>query len=251
MRQFASQLLSFILSPAVWIILLIILQYVIKNVAVQKRCRLIAIGIFLVFSNHWLLNSYARWWQPAPHDVTADSAYSCGILLGGFGSPDAYDNSGYFNGGADRFIQAVKLYKLGKIEHILVSGGNGKRDVKQFNEAAWTVQELKTMGVPAEAVLFEDQSKNTADNAKNTKKLLDAVNLKPPYLLITSAYHIPRASLIYTYAGIHTVAFPCNYTAGKSKFKFRDIIPNPGVLNDWNPFLKETVSYLLYRIKGK
>ena len=101
------------------------------------------------------------------------------------------------------------------------------------------------------ARLFEDLSENTAENAKHTKQLLDAANLKPPYLLITSAYHVPRASLIYKYAGINTVAFPCNYTVGKRKFKLVDIIPNTGVLNDWNPFLKETVGYLLYRIKGK
>ena len=251
MRQFASQLLSFFLSPAVWIILLIVWQYFLKNNTAKKRCRLFAIGIFLLFSNQWFLNSYARLWQPTPQDVTADSAYSCGILLGGFGSPDAYNNSGYFNSSADRFIQAVKLYKQGKIEHILVSGGNGKKEVQQFNEGEWAMHELKTMGVPGEAILFEDLSENTADNAKNTKQLLDAANLKPPYLLITSAYHIPRASLIYKYAGINTVAFPCNYTAGKRKFKLGDIIPNPGVLNDWNPFLKETVGYLLYRIMGK
>jgi uncharacterized SAM-binding protein YcdF (DUF218 family) len=251
MRQFASQLLSFFLSPAIWIVLLIILSYVFKNSGARKKCRWVALGIFLLFSNQWLLNSYARWWQPKPRNVTADSAYSCGILLGGFGGPDARDTSGYFNASADRFIQAVKMYKLGKIRHILISGGNGKREVKEFNEGEWASGEMEALGIPREAILFEDQSQNTAGNAEHTKELLDSANLKPPYLLITSAFHMPRASLLYKYAGVNTVAFPCNYTAGKGNFRFGDLVPDPNVLHDWNPFLKETVSYLLYRIKGK
>lgn len=251
MHQIASWILSFMLSPANWIIGLIILQYFIKNAGLQKKCRLLAAGIFLLFSNAWLLNSYARYWQPAPGPVPADTAYSCGILLGGFGSPDAYDHSGYFNASADRFIQAVKLYKLGKIRHILISGGNGKRNVQDFNEGEWTRGELKAMGIPAEVILFEDRSKNTGDNAANTKKILEAANLQPPYLLITSAFHMPRASLIYAQAGIPTVAYPCNYGTGRSKFSVGDLVPDAGVLGGWEPFLKETVSYWLYRLKGK
>lgn len=207
-------------------------------------------GIFLLFSNAWLLNSYARYWQPAPHDLASDTAYSCGILLGGFGSPDGFDHSGYFNSSADRFIQAVKLYKLGKIRHILISGGNGKRNVQDFNEGEWTKGELKAMGIPADVILFEDLSTNTGDNASNTKKLLEAAKLQPPYLLITSAYHMPRASLIYAQAGMTTIAYPCNYESGKSKFSASDLIPDAGVLLGWSRFLKETVSYWLYRLKG-
>src|SRR5258706_13324007 len=121
MRLIASELLSIILSPANWILILIILQFIFKKPGLKKKCRLIALGIFLVFSNQWLLNSYAKHWQPAPRDISMDSTYSAAILLGGFGSPIRNEANGYFNSGSDRFIQAVKLYKLGKIQHILIS----------------------------------------------------------------------------------------------------------------------------------
>jgi uncharacterized SAM-binding protein YcdF (DUF218 family) len=251
MRQLISGMLTFLLSPAVWVILLILLSCAGKNARKQKRWRFLALGIFLLFSNQWLLDGYAGYWQPGPRDVSADSMYSCGILLGGFGSPDARNNGGYFNSSADRLIQAVKLYHARKIRYILVSGGNGKQAAKDFNEGAWARNELEAMGVPANAVLFEDRSSNTADNAVNSKKILEEANCKPPYLLITSAAHMPRASLLFHYAGIKTVAFPCNYIAGKGKFRFLGIIPDPGVLHDWNTFIKETVSYWLYRLKGK
>jgi uncharacterized SAM-binding protein YcdF (DUF218 family) len=251
MHNIASQLLSFFASPATWILLLILLPYFLKKSGQKKKCRFMAIAVFLLFSNQWLLDAYARYWQPAPRKMDADTTYSCGILLGGFGSPDEKENSGYFNSGADRFIQALKLYKTGKIQHIFISGGNGKAEVKTFNEGEWAMNELKAMGIPATAILFEDRSANTADNAANTKKILEAAALKPPYLLITSAYHMPRAKLMYTYAGINTIAYPCNYSLGKGPFSLWGIIPNPKLLVEWNPLLKETISYWLYRIKGK
>src|SRR5258708_6555097 len=136
MLQVASSLLTFFLSPVIWILLLVIAAYFVKKPRTKKYCRIAAWGILLIFSNGLLLTAYARLWQPAPRDVAADAPYSCAILLGGFGSPDVNDN-GYFNMTADRFIQAVKLYKMGKIKHILINGGNGKLKNKGFNEGEW------------------------------------------------------------------------------------------------------------------
>ena len=149
-----------------------------------------------------------------PVVISTGIAYSCGIVPGGFASPDA-DENGYFNSTADRFIQAVKLYKLGEIKHILISGGNGKADKKNFREGAWVKGELTAMGIPDSVIFVEDRSNNTSDNAIYAKQILDSLQLKPPYLLITSAHHVPRASLLFKNAGIPTVAFPCNYIAGR------------------------------------
>ncbi len=248
MHLIASTILSFFLTPVNWIFLMIIAMFVFKDQKRKKYCRNTALGIFFLFSNSWILNSYAKFWQPAKRDVSADAPYSCAVLLGGFGSPDEND-IGYFNSSADRFIQAVRLYKLGKIRHILINGGNGKILNKEFNEGEWTKGELKIMGVPDSVILFEDRSANTADNAKNAKIMLDSAQLKPPYLLITSAHHIPRASLLLKKAGVEVVGFPCNYIAGNEKFSWWGIIPNANVLLTWNHYLKETFSYCVYKIK--
>ena len=229
---------------------MIIIQFIVKKQRLKKICRYLAIGLFLVFSNQGLLNMYARHWQPTPRNIASDSVYSCAILLGGYCSPDMYTGEGYFNSSADRFIQAVKLYKLGKVRHIFISGGNGKTEVAQFREGEWTKAECKAMGIPDEAILYEDMSDNTAENALNTKKALERSNLAPPYLLITSAYHMPRASLLYQNAGIQIVPFPCNYYEGKESFMIRELIPSPRVLLQWAPYLKETMALAWYKLKG-
>src|SRR2546428_576834 len=132
MHQVASAILSFFLSPFNWIILLMIGQFFVKSARTKKTFRFSALIVFIIFSNGWLLNSYAKHWQPWPKDISKESPFSCAILLGGFGSPDM-EGCGYFNSTSDRFIQAVKLYETGKIQHILISGGNGRTTKKEFN----------------------------------------------------------------------------------------------------------------------
>lgn len=246
MHYLASTVLSFILSPFNWIIILLIASYFFRKALLKKTCRIMALCLFLLFGNQWLLDQYAKIWQPAPVVINSSVPYSCGIVLGGFASPDA-DANGYFNSASDRFIQAVKLYHTGKISRILISGGNGKPGEKSFREGAWVKTELRVLGIPDSAIFAEDRSNNTGDNAMYAKQILDSLQLRPPYLLVTSAFHMPRAALIFKKAGLDIKAFPCNYTAGRGSSDIRDLLPRPSVLLAWEPYLKEAAAYLWYK----
>ena len=209
---------------------------------------IIAIAIFILFSDQWLLDAYAKRWQPAPVSFVNKETFSCGIVAGGFASPDENAN-GYFNSSSDRFIQVLKLYNQGVIKNILITGGNGKINIDTFREATWAKEELKANKVPDSAIIIEDKSNNTAENAFYSKHVLDSVKLTPPYLLITSAVHMPRAAILFKKAGIQVIPFPCNYIAGRGNFTFSSLLPDPQVLFGWNVFLKETAGYLWYKMK--
>jgi uncharacterized SAM-binding protein YcdF (DUF218 family) len=246
MHKIGSMLLAFILSPVHWIFLFVIASFIFRRAKARKLCRIIALCIFVVFGNPLLMNWYAKKWQAKRGVINKEKVYSCGIVLGGFASVDDDENA-YFNGSADRFIQVLKLYKVGEIQHILISGGNGKSEQKTFREAAWVKNELLTMGVPDSAILIEDRSNNTADNAINSKAILDSNHLQAPYLLITSAYHMPRAQVLFKKSGIITEPFACNYAGGNTKFHFSSLIPQFGILTGWDGYLKEAAGYLWYR----
>jgi uncharacterized SAM-binding protein YcdF (DUF218 family) len=220
-----SAFVSLFLSPLNWIIILIVLAWYFHKQRLKKVFIMAAITVFVVFGNQWLLNVFARNWQPAQVAVSSLPVYDCGIVAGGFASPDAKAN-GYFNATADRFIQAVKIYKSGKINHILISGGNGKDSEENFREAAWVRGELLAFGVPDSAIITEDQSNNTRENALNSKRILDSFHLKPPFLLITSAWHMPRAKLLFEKSGVPVDGFPCNYMDGMGSFSVGDLVPH-------------------------
>jgi uncharacterized SAM-binding protein YcdF (DUF218 family) len=246
MHQFASAVLSGVLSPFNWLIVLLLVACMVKKRSLKKTALILALFVFIVFGNAALLNWYAKTWQPKPVVLSPSAEYSCGIVPGGFASPDA-DANGYFNATADRFIQAVKLYKTGHIKHILISGGNGKENEKSFREAAWVRGELVSVGIPDSVIFTEDKSNNTKENAIYSKQILDSLHLTPPYLLITSAFHMPRAALVFKKAGVDEVPFPCNYNIGRGSFSPWDLIPTPSTLLGWDSFLKETVGYWWYR----
>ncbi len=107
------------------------------------------------------------------------------------------------------------------------------------------------MGIPDSVIFFEDRSNTTYDNASYAKQILDSVQLNPPYLLVTSAYHIPRAFLLFNNAGVLTVPFPCNYNSGRGGSSFWSLVPKLTVLSDWNPYLKEAVGYFWYKLTMK
>lgn len=248
MHQFFSTTLSFFLSPWNWIIILLVAAWLFRKRTAKRVCIILVFCIFILFGNQALLNLYAKAWQPKPVAINSLTEYSCGIVPGGFASPDENGN-GYFNMTSDRFIQAAKLYKLGIVKHLLISGGNGKENNKNFREAAWVKGELKIFGIPDSVIFVEDRSNNTQDNATNSKTILDSLHLQPPFLLITSAVHIPRAALVFRKAGVPVTIFPCNYTTGRGNFSFWDLVPNPSVISGWDPYLKETLGYWWYEIK--
>lgn len=231
-------------SPLNYILLLTIAGLIAKRKPWKRTLFGFAITGYLLFSSPALFNVYSRWYQPRPVTLPANSHYNFGIVAGGFGSVDA-EGDGYFNSAADRFLQAVRLYKTGVVDHILISGGNSRDNDKQFREGSWARQQMVQFGVPDSVIFVEDRSTGTRENAINSKKILDSLNAKGPFVLISSAFHIPRAMKHYEDAGIEVLAYPCNYTEGRGPFKFSDLIPSFNTLLSWPRNVKEGVGRLV------
>lgn len=155
------------------------------------------------------------------------------------------EGDGYFNSAADRFLQAVRLYKTGVIDHILISGGNSRDNDKQFREGSWARQQMIQFGVPDSVIFVEDRSAGTRENAINSKKILDSLNAQGPFVLISSAFHIPRATKHFEQAGMTIIAYPCNYTEGRGPFKLSDLIPSFNTLLSWPRYVKEGLGRLV------
>jgi vancomycin permeability regulator SanA len=90
----------------------------------EKKLRIAAIVIAVLFTNPLLYRSLVLQWQPGPVSLDSTQKYSAGIVLGGMAGYDKYDR-GYFGGSADRFIQTANLYHRGIIQKIIISGGTG------------------------------------------------------------------------------------------------------------------------------
>jgi uncharacterized SAM-binding protein YcdF (DUF218 family) len=243
-----SKVLLFLILPIYWVVILLVVAAVSKERKRKRRFLIAAIIVLYVFSNSFLLDLFARKWDVQFQPLNNTQHYSCAIVLGGFSSSDGR-GGGYFSFSADRFIQAIKLIETKKIAHLLITGGNGNLFPGGFREAGWAKTQLSQFNIPDSAVLIENNSKNTFENARFSKALLQKTHLPPPYLLVTSAFHMRRSLMLFKHAGITVIPYPCNYLVGNDRIKITDFLPTSDALFIWEIYIKEVVGYAVNYFK--
>ena len=112
---------------------------------------------------------------------------------------------------AERIIAAVELYHRYPTVRIVFSGGNSVFGGPPESEFA--IRFLEKLDIPRDRIELESRSRNTRENAVNTMQL---VRPKPGerWLLITSAYHMPRAIGLFRQAGFPVEAYPVDWQTG-------------------------------------
>lgn len=245
-----SKIITFFLHPFIWIVLFLIAAWINRNGSRKKIFLRLALFFFIFFSNGYL-PGYIWYHYQAPYaEMKAGEKYSCGILLGGFVSYDEKNNRPFFNPSSDRFIQAVRLYKQGHISRIIVTGGNALfvKD-SEYSEADFVVRNLVELGIPSTDILTERKAKNTIENSIFSNRILDSAHVPGPFVLITSALHMPRAEKIFKQTGLKVRPYPCDFRVLESDiaFTWQSLLPSSASFEQWNLLLKEFAGTLSLR----
>lgn len=239
-----SKILLFVLVPINWVLVLFVMAAIKFHKPSWRRYLFAAITLLYVFSIPLLLKGFTRLWDvETTVNTTESQKYSCVIVLGGFSGSDSRGN-GRFTWAADRFIIGAQQVTSGKASHILISGGDGSLVTDGFREAEWAKQELKKLGIADSVILTESRSRNTLENAAFTKAILDSNKLEPPYLLVTSAFHMRRAKMIFNKKGMDVVPYSCSYLINNHVFELTDMLPHAAILSNWSFYTKEMVGYV-------
>ncbi len=121
---------------------------------------------------------------------------------------------------------------------------------KDLSEAKPARELWAALGVPEAQMEFVQRSRNTWENATFTR---DLVHTKPgeKFLLVTSAWHMPRSMGIFRQVGFNIIAFPVDYrTFGTTRDYFLTQMPNERVTM-FDLAAKEWVGLLAYHLSGK
>jgi uncharacterized SAM-binding protein YcdF (DUF218 family) len=137
------------------------------------------------------------------------------IILGGSIAPDvsAAHHQPALNESAERLTVAASLARAYPTARIVFTGGNGDLRPSGRSEAEFALPLLQSFGIAPERILLESRSRATAENAAFTR---DLVRPKPGerWLLVTSAYHMPRAIGVFRKAGFSVEAYPVDWRVG-------------------------------------
>lgn len=247
------KILLFLFRPLIWIIILLIIALLTKTPGRRKSFFITSFILLLFFTNPFIIRQLIAAYEIKPVQLSTSARYNAGVLLGGMVSYNRYDGQGYFNPAADRFIQTALLYKTGQIRNIIVAGGNGYITKNNFREADFIKQRLMELGIPDENIFTDTSSRNTLENARYSKKIIDSFQIQGPYLLISSAIHLPRAQKVFKKAGINADLYPCDFISKRTSNNFFEdyVLPSSLALTYWDNFIKEMAGSITYKITGK
>jgi uncharacterized SAM-binding protein YcdF (DUF218 family) len=248
-----GKLFLLLLKPLTWIIVIFLIGLITKDPKRKKRMMLAAFLMLLLFSNPFFFRMLAKAYEKKPVVLNAGEKYQAGIVLGGFVSYNIKQNEAYFNPASDRFIETALLYKKGNIAKVIVTAGNGYVVKHNFHEASFIKDRLVELGIPAQDIFTDGLSRNTYENAMNAKKICDSLHLLGPFLLISSAMHLPRAEKSFIKQKLNIRSYPCDFITENISNNFWEdyLFPSSLTLNNWDSFIKELSGLVIYKIIGR
>ena len=144
-----------------------------------------------------------------------------------------------FNDAVDRFESGIQLFRLHKAPTLLfTSSGN-----PGFDEGELLRRAAIDHGVPNEAIRLAGPANTTATEALAVKR----TGLKR-VILVTSAFHMARAALLFRRAGLDIVPFPTDYRQNQATWRLEDLFPTADALSRTELALHEIYGNLLYRL---
>ena len=250
-----SKILAFCIKPIVWILSCFLLAFFIRNERRKRTIFLCGLILMILLTNDAFFQFIVKWWEPQVVKLKrTEKEYDFIILLGGYSDfQTAMGKSEFQIGikGGNRLITALKLYKKGIGKKILLTGGSGKLLGDKYGEAEYVAPFLKTLGIPDSALIIENKSRNTWENAVFSKNIIDSIQKNASCLLVTSALHMPRSKACFDKAGLATTIYPTDYYARKSDNLLKLLIePSSSNLFAWEAVLHEWIGVITYKLKG-
>ena len=240
-------------SPAVWLLILCGIGAILLWVGAVKTGRsLISIGL-LCFAliaalpvEEWALQPLEDRFAP-PEDLGQVDGI---VVVGGaVNSILSADRSAPESGdAADRMIQFAALARRFPAAKLVFSGGPLPSLPAGPKESDWARVMFTSLGIDESRVIYEGESRTTAENALFTARLIHPAPGER-WLLVTSAWHMPRAIGAFRGAGLDMIAYPVGYRT------FRGPILHPYSLVDRLAMLHyaahEWIGLVVYRLRGQ
>jgi uncharacterized SAM-binding protein YcdF (DUF218 family) len=151
-----------------------------------------------------------------------------------------------FNDSIDRILAGIKLIKENKAPYLILTRGKVPWS-KGKPEGEILLDFVLNYGIEKQKIILTDNVQNTDQEAKAVKKLFP--NKDQKIILVTSAFHMPRAIKVFQAAGVDVVPFPVDFQASYQKFTLMNLIPSASAFNNTSHFVREIQGRIYYQLK--
>ncbi|MDI1247095.1 MAG: YdcF family protein [Rhodoferax sp.] len=252
----AAKLLAFLTQPLAWVALLMLAAVLLVQRWPKTSQRLGATAVVLLLVLGWepLPDALIRSLEanyPALPKSTDLSAYAGVVVLGGALEP-AYvwtqPGQSALNDAAERMTEVLPLLRRQPALRVLFTGGEGELFGNGLPEARRAERFFSSQGIGAQQVLYESASRTTFENALLSKSV-PGVDPAQPWLLMTSAWHMPRAMATFRQNGWNVRAYPVDFRAGLDT-PWTQYSMDQGS-KKWKLVLHEWLGLAAYRLSGR
>lgn len=248
---YASKILGVLASPANIAVALVLVGAVLLYARPRFGRRLVGAGAVLILLLGFspvpklAMRMLEDRFPPAAAEGRID-----GIVVLGGGANVARGRLA-FNEAASRIIEGAALAKRHPEATLVFSGGDaGFFERDEETEAAGAARVFAAAGIAPDRIVLEDRSRTTRENALLTRERV-APRAGERWVLVTSAFHMPRAIGAFRAAGLALEAYPVDYrTSGSATDWWRPLARASEGLRVADLAAKEWLGLLAYRIAG-
>ena len=243
---YLHKILPLLFSPLFFIISLITIGIILKS----KKTSFLGIIILIICSLPIVSGKLLAYLESdyklnKPSTVaTADAI----VVLSGMVDTIKNKNGLHYEWGdaVDRIFAGIDLFKLNKAPTLILTRGKLPWSIG-VPEGEYLRDVAIKLGVPKKNILLTENVENTDQEAKAIKKLFSINN--PKVILVTSAFHMPRAKTVFEAAGINIVPFTVDFQNGASKQTFMSFIPSASSFDETSFFVREMIGRTYYKLK--
>ena len=150
---------------------------------------------------------------------------------------------------SDRIIEGMLLAKDCPESLLILSGGSGDLFDQSKSEAKLMEILALRFGISAERIRVDTRSRNTYENAVESKKILDKEKISS-FVLVTSAFHMKRAVGCFQKVELHPIPYAVDFRNHLGKYGLFSFIPQVGSLGESTAAIHEYVGIITYKLRG-
>jgi uncharacterized SAM-binding protein YcdF (DUF218 family) len=250
-----GKILGGVTQPLAWVVALLVLALwtLRRRPALAHALTTAALGLLLFLGwlpapNALLHNLESRYAEVPPQ---ADLQPYVGMIVLGGAFEHGYVAQDHrqpvLNDGAERMVAPVAAARRYPTLQIVFTGGEGTVFGTGPSEAERARVLFESLGFTGERVRYESASRTTYENAVLTAQL-PGLERSQPWLLVTSAWHMPRSMAVFRKAGWNVTAYPVDFRTGNST-PWAEYSLREGVTR-WQLVLHEWLGMLAYGTRG-
>ncbi len=224
--------------------------------ALTRRRWPVLAGVALLYASsvHVVSQRFVSWSeQGMSRQVAAEVPVADAIVvLGGMttASPTAIGRTFEWSDGVDRFMGGIELLRAERAPRLIFTRGQVPWMRELRPEGEFLAEEAKAIGIPASRIALTGVAANTAEEARAVRALVDSLGIGRRILLVTSAFHMPRAIQLFAGQGFSVTPFPVDFRRNLRARTPTDFLPDAEALEDTDRVLREFIGRGYYRIRS-